>query len=292
VILQYGKYDWISQVVIVFLLGIVVVLCLYPIAYVFSMSISDPRRIAFETLWLWPKGFSLLAYRRIIDNPSIWRAYGNTIYYTVFGTGLNVVLTTSLAYALSRKDFAARNIVMFIVTFTMLFSGGLIPLFILVTKLGIYNTRLAMILPTAVIVWNTIITRTFFVGIPDSLAESAKMDGANDLTILVRIIIPISTAIIAVLCIFYAVGHWNSFLNALLFLPDAKLQPLQLFLARLLVNDEALLEAGGEEALDMTYIQRQLKYVAIIVTILPITAIYPVFQRYFVKGVMIGAIKG
>ena len=290
--LRYGKYDWFSQVIIVILLCLVVILCLYPIVYVFSMSISNPRRVAFETLWLFPKGFSLIAYRRIIDNPSIWRAYANTIFYTVVGTSLNVVLTTSLAYALSRKDFAARNYIMAMVTFTMLFSGGMIPLFVLITKLGIYNTRWAMILPPAVAVWNTIIARTFFAGIPDSMGESAKIDGANDLTILARIIIPISTPIIAVLFIFYAVGHWNSYLNALLYLPDNKLHPLQLFLAKLLVNDEALLEGGGEEALDLTYIQHQLKYVAIVVTILPIIAIYPVFQRFFVRGVMIGAIKG
>jgi putative aldouronate transport system permease protein len=293
VTLRYGKYDWISQVLIIALLCLVVVLCLYPLLYVFSMSISNPRRIAFETLWLLPKGFSLASYGRMItENPSIWRAYSNTILYTVAGTGLNVALTTCLAYALARKDFAARNIVMAMVTFTMLFSGGLIPLFVLVIKLGIYNTRWAMILPTGVAVWNTIIARTFFVGIPDSLGESAKIDGANDITILVRIIIPISAPIIAVLAIFYAVGHWNSYLSGLLYLPDGRLHPLQLFLARLLVNDEAMLQAGGEEALDMTYIQQQLKYVAIMITVLPIVAIYPLFQRFFVRGVMIGAIKG
>lgn len=288
----YGKYDWILQIFFIIPLVLVAIACLYPVLYIFSSSISEPRRLAFETLWLLPKGLSLQAYREVINNPSIWRAYGNTLYYTFFGTLVNVVLTTMLAYSLSRKDFAARNVLMFIVTFTMLFSGGLIPTFILITKLGLYNTRWAMIIPGAVAVWNTIIARTFFVGIPDALAESAKLDGANDLVILFRIIIPMSKSIIAVLIIFYAVGHWNSYLTALLYLPNSDLHPLQLFLAKLLVNDEALLEAGGEEALDLSYVLDQLKYVAIMIAVLPILFVYPLFQKYFVKGVMIGAIKG
>lgn len=289
---HYGKFDWIFQLVIIIPLLFVVAACVYPILYVFSSSISDARRLAFETLWFFPKGFSLQGYREIFNNPSIWIAYGNTLFYTLFGTLINVVLTTMLAYVLSRKDFPARNVLMFIVTFTMLFSGGLIPVFILVTKIGLYNTRWAMLLPGAIAVWNTIIARTFFAGLPESLAESAKLDGANDITILFRIIIPMSTAIIAVLIIFYAVGHWNSYLAALLYLPNSDLHPLQIFLAKLLINDESMLEAGGVEALDMTYVLDQLKYVAIMVVILPILCIYPLFQKYFVKGVMIGAIKG
>ena len=290
--MKYCKFDWIFQTVVIIVLILVALLCVYPILYVFSMSISDAKRITFETLWILPKGLSLKAYGYIFDNPELWTSYGNTLFYVVFGTILNVVLTVFLAYALSRKDFVARNVLMFFVTFTMLFSGGLIPLFVLITKIGIYNTRWAMLLPTAVIVWNTVIARTFFSELPFSLVESAKLDGANDLVILFRIVIPVSNAIIAVLFIFYAVGHWNSYLNALLYLPDKKLQPLQLFLAKVLVNNDVALAAEGSASTDMTYIQSQLKYAAIMVAILPILSIYPMFQKHFVKGVMIGSIKG
>lgn len=289
---HHARSEFFIQLIFIVPLTLIAIGCLYPIVYVFSKSISEARRIAFETLWLFPKGFSLVGYGEIFNQPSIWKAYGNTLFYTFFGTLINVVLTTMLAYSLSRKDFTARNVLMFLVTFTMLFSGGLIPTFILVTKLQIYNTVWAMLLPEAIAVWNTIIARTFFVGLPDMLAESAKLDGANDLVILAKIIIPMSKAIIAVLIIFYAVGHWNSYLTALLYLPDSDLHPLQLFLAKLLVNDESMLEAGGEEALDITFVTDQLKYVAIMVAIIPILCIYPIFQKYFIKGVMVGAIKG
>lgn len=289
---HHARSEFFIQLIFIVPLTLIAIGCLYPIVYVFSKSISEARRIAFETLWLFPKGFSLVGYGEIFNQPSIWKAYGNTLFYTFFGTLINVVLTTMLAYSLSRKDFTARNVLMFLVTFTMLFSGGLIPTFILVTKLQIYNTVWAMLLPEAIAVWNTIIARTFFVGLPDMLAESAKLDGANDLVILAKIIIPMSKAIIAVLIIFYAVGHWNSYLTALLYLPDSDLHPLQLFLAKLLVNDESMLEAGGEEALDITFVTDQLKYVAIMIAIIPILCIYPIFQKYFIKGVMVGAIKG
>lgn len=289
----YGKSDTVAQIIIAFVLALIGMICIYPLLYVLSMSISNPIRIAKETLWLFPKGFSVLAYRKVFENPQIWRCYYNTIWYALVGTTINVTLTVMLAYPLARSDFRARHFLMFMVTFTMLFSGGLIPLYILVNKVGIFNTRWALVLPTAIAAWNTIITRSFFQGHPDSLAESAKLDGANDMVILVRIILPISQAIIAVLTIFYAVFHWNSFFPALIYLPDSKLHPLQLFLMKLLIqNDTAMMEEGIEEALDKLFVAQQLKYAAIMITVAPIIMIYPFMQKHFVKGVMIGAIKG
>jgi len=291
--LNYGKSEIGIQTFIVVALVFVGIICLYPFLYVLSMSISNPMRIAKETLWLLPKGFSTLAYQKVFESPQVWRSYYNTLWYALIGTTINVALTVTLAYPLSRRDFRMRNFLMFLVTFTMLFSGGLIPRYIVVNKIGIYNTRWALILPTAIAAWNMIIARTFFQGLPDSLAESAKLDGANDITILRRIIIPISQAIIAVLTIFYAVFHWNSFFPALIYLPDGKLHPLQLFLVKLLIqNDTANLEDSIDEAVDKLFVAQQLKYSAIIVSVLPIITIYPFLQKYFVRGVMIGAIKG
>jgi len=266
---------------------------LYPFLYTFSMSISDPMRAIAKQVWLFPKGFSLATYKLAFENQQIYTAYMNTIIYTVSGTSLNLVLTLMGAYALSRKQFFIRDPLMFFIAFTMFFSGGMIPSFLLVTQLGIYNTRWAMILPSAVNAYNLIIARTFFSTISDSLEESAKLDGANDIHIMLRIFIPLSKAIAAVMVLFYAVGHWNSYFNALLYLPSSKLIPLQLFLFRVVVkNETAMMMMGIGDAFERSIATMLLKYAVIIVTILPIICVYPFAQKYFMRGVMIGAIKG
>lgn len=269
----------------------VVIICLYPIVYVFSMSISTPLAAAKMEVWLLPKGFSLSSYKLVFANPDIWRAYYNTIWYAGVGTFLNVIFTISLAYPLSRKNFSVRIPITFFIVFTMFFSGGLIPTFILINKLEIYNTRWAMILPGLIGVYYVIIARTFFQSLPESLIESAMIEGANEFTILRKIIIPLSMPIIAVLILFYAVGHWNSYFSALIYLPDKNLQPLQLYLRRVLIEysqDAAGSMVPGEEK---SFASMQVKYSIIIVAVLPILCIYPFLQKYFVKGVMIGAIK-
>lgn len=236
-------------------------------------------------------GLNLGAYQKVFAEKAIWTAYGNTIFYTVFGTAINVVMTTMLAYPLSRKKFMGKNLVAMFVTFTMLFSGGMIPSFLLIKNLGLYNSRWAMLIPGAISVYNMILARTFFAGLPDSLNEAAAIDGAGDLTILLKIVIPISKPILAVLTLFYAVAHWNTYFSALLYLPDLDLQPLQMYLVRLLVQNQQLMADAGQDALELAVNAMQTKYATIIAVIVPILCVYPFLQKYFAQGVMIGAIK-
>lgn len=270
-----------------------VIITLYPFVYVFSMSISEPIHVIAQEVWLYPMGFSLGAYKLVFENPEIWRSYYNTVWYAAVGTALNVVMTLLGGYPLSRPKFFLRNYIMFFISFTMFFSGGLIPLFILIRKLGLYNTRMALVLPTAVSAWYIIIARTFFRStIHESLHESAIIDGAGEFRILMQIVIPLSKPIIAVLALFYAVTHWNSYFAALIFLPSKELQPLQLYLVRVLIQASEELLGNMDTGLSRTSYAMQLKYATIIVAVLPIVCVYPFLQRYFVKGVMIGALKG
>jgi putative aldouronate transport system permease protein len=266
---------------------------LYPFVYTFSMSISSPVYAVQNVIVLLPKGFSLESYKLVFRDSEIWRSYYNTLWYTGVGTSINVFLTVLSAYPLSKKQYFLRNTLMIFVAFTMFFSGGLIPSFILVTQLGLYNTRWAIILPGAISAWNLILARTFFESIPESMDEAAVIDGASQLRILTRIYLPLSMPIIAVLVLFYAVGHWNSYFSALLYLPDKTLQPMQLYLRKVLTmaNNEII---GSQMAIgyERSLATMQLKYTVVIVTILPIICVYPFLQKYFVKGVMIGAIKG
>lgn len=289
--LNYGKGDWIAQTVIVVIMGLLAVICIYPMIYTVSMSISDPMQIALKPVIVMPRGFSLKAYQQLLSKPAIWRYYGNTIFYTVIGTLVNIVLTVMLAYPLSVKSFSGKKVVTVLVTFTMLFSGGLIPTYMLISNIGLYGTRAALILPTAISVFNMIIARTFFAGISPSLAESAKLDGANDIQILFGIILPVSKAIIATLTIYYAVEHWNSYLPALLYQPDSSMHPLQMFLVKVLIQADQALVSGYEEGSDRSFVEQQLKYCTIVVSVLPIICVYPFFQKYLAKGAMMGSIK-
>ena len=279
------------DLLILLIMLLVIVVCLYPLVYVLSMSISDPLTAARREVWLLPKGFSVSSYQIIFENQQVWRSYYNTIYYTVFGTIINVVMTIILAYPLSRRNFFLRNPISIMVTFTMFFGGGLVPSFILINQLGLYNTRWAILIPSAISAYNMIIAKTFFQSIPESLIESAKLDGASDLRILFSIVFPLSMPIISVLVLYYAVGHWNSYFPALLYLNDADLQPLQLYLRRILIENTGELSGDMAISVDKSLAAMQLKYSIIIVSTLPILCIYPFLQKYFVKGVMIGAIK-
>ena len=273
-------------------LTIATIATLYPLIYVFSMSVSDVFNVARRNVWLLPKGFSLDAYDLIWKRPEIWRAYGNTIWYTSVGTSINLVFTMLLSYPLSRKQFVWRNGLMLFIAFTMWFRGGMLPTFILVNSVGLYNTRWAMVIPNAIIVWNVIITRTFLqANIHDSLVESAKVEGANDFYILLKIVVPLAKAIVAVNVLFYAVMHWNSFFNAILYLPEPDKQPIQIFLRNILIQNQGTIESILEDNIERALIGEKLKYAVIIFTMLPIMAVYPFLQKYFVKGVMIGAVK-
>lgn len=270
------------------------VITLYPFVFVLSMSISDPVAVVRREVFLLPKGFSLDAYRTVLNDPVVLRSYYNTIWYTGVGTTLNVVFTVMAAYPLSKRNFSARRVLMFLFVLTMFFSGGLIPLFVLVVKLGLYATRWAIVIPPLIATFNLIICRTFFQTLPEDLFECARIEGAGEWRIVYKIVAPLSKPIIAVLVLFYGVNHWNSFFPALLYLPKADLQPIQLYLRRVLIqaSPEAVQQFETGEAGEGIMAMVQIKFAVMIVAVLPILLLYPFLQRYFVKGVLIGALKG
>jgi putative aldouronate transport system permease protein len=237
---------------------------------------------------LWPIGFSLNGYRKIVSDAAFYTGYGNTILYTFCGTVLNVILTVLAAYPLSRREFFMRKFFTLVFMFTMFFGGGMVPSYIIVTKLGLYNSRLAIILPGLISTWNLILCRTYIMSVPEEMFDSAKVDGCSDFRFLLVILIPLIKPIIAVLIIYYGVGHWNSWFSALLYLSDATKHPVQIYLRKLLIQSTNELAASTYD-LESTL---QVRYCAMFVTVLPILAIYPFFQKYFTKGVMVGSLKG
>jgi putative aldouronate transport system permease protein len=283
--------DVVTDVVVWLSMIIVLVITLYPFVYIISMSISGQEHVLNKSIWLYPKSISFHAYRQVFANPNLWQSYSNTIFYTVCGTLINVAMTVMAAYPLSRPKFVVKKFFMLMIVITMFFSGGLVPLFILIQNLGLYNTRWALLLPGAISAFNVIIARTFFQTIPESLHESAKLDGANDASVLTRIVLPLSKPILAVLTLFYAVGHWNSYLPALMYLSDSRLHPLSVYLIKVLIeNNTQMLEGMMEQSTRSIY-AIQIKYAIIVVAVLPIVVIYPFLQKYFVTGVMIGSLK-
>lgn len=266
----------------------------YPIIYVLSASISSPQALVAGKVWLWPVDFSLEGYKAVIEYKKVWTGYGNSIFYTAIGTVINLVMTVAAAYPLSRKDLRGRNAIMLLFTFTMLFSGGMIPSYLLINNLGLLNSRWAMLLPSALSVYNVIVTTTYFrTNIPDELLESARIDGCSDFKFLTAIVIPLSGAILAVMALFYSVSHWNSFFDALLYLSDPKKYPLQIVLREiLLLNTASDLTTGVADETARLYLNELLKYALIIVASAPLLIMYPFVQKYFVKGVMIGSVKG
>ena len=284
-----------SKIVYLFILLILFVLCfatLYPFIYTLSLSVSDPLAVMRNQVTFLPIGFSFKSYMIILEDNSIWQSYYNTIWYTLVGTALNLIITIMGGYALSRKHFSAVPFVMVLITIPMFFGGGMVPNFILVNLLGLYNTRWAIVLPMAASSWNIIITKVFFqASIPDSIPEAAKIDGANDMQTFLRIIIPVSQPIIALITLYAAVGFWNSYFPALVYLSNTKLMPMTIMLRKLLNLGQSLQLGIAEGSDEILMYAMQIKYSAIIVTILPIICVYPFLQKYFVKGVMLGAIK-
>ncbi|MBQ9290177.1 MAG: carbohydrate ABC transporter permease [Clostridia bacterium] len=266
----------------------------YPLYFIVIASVSDPTAVYAGKVILWPARFTLEGYQRILDYESFFTGYRNTVIYTVVGTTVNVLITIPGAYALSRKDLVGRNIFMMGVTFTMIFSGGLIPTYLLVISLNLYNTMWALILPVAVSAWNLIVARTFFQQtIPDELLEAATLDGAGNTQFFLRVVLPLSKSIIAVMVLFYAVNHWNSYFNALIYLKSAEKYPLQLVLRNILFENS--LGDMVEDASTLALQQRLgdlIKYGIIIASSLPLLILYPFLQRFFIQGVMIGAVKG
>ena len=275
-------------------LTIAFLLVAYPLYFVVIASVSDPIAVYEGRVILFPIKPTLEGYRRILSYSTLFTGYKNTLLYTLVGTSINVVLTITAGYALSRKELVGRNVMMMGVMITMIVSGGMIPNYLLVRSLKIYNTMWALILPGAVSTWNLIVTRTFFQQtIPDELREAADLDGCSDTAFFLRVVLPLSASIIAVMILFYAVNHWNSYFNALIYLSSTAKYPLQLVLRNILivntlddmVNDVAT-QAAQQRMGDL------IKYGMIIISSLPLLILYPFLQKYFVQGVMIGAIKG
>ena len=278
--------------IVVAILGLIV---LYPLIYILSSSFSAPSAVASGKVVLFPVDFSLRGYKAVFEYQSVYTGYRNTIFYTVVGTMINISLTMIAAYPLARRNLPGKGFFTFLFTFTMMFSGGMIPNYILMKELKIINTAWCMLLPGAISAYNLIVTRTFIQNsIPEELLEAAQIDGCTDAQFFFRFVLPLSKAVMAVITLYYAVHHWNAYFNAFLYLNKRDLYPLQIFLREILimnsVNTEMVVDTQMQEA--MQGMADLLKYSLIVVSTAPILCIYPFLQRYFIKGVMIGSLKG
>lgn len=269
-------------------------LALYPFLYVVFASFSDPwQLVKHKGFLIRPLGFSLEGYKAVFGNRSIFTGYTTTLINLFAGTSLNIILTLFAAYGLSRKNFLFKKPITVLVVFTMFFSSGIIPRFLVVRSLGLYDSRLAMILPTAINVFNLVIMRTAIEGLPDSLEEAAMIEGANDFDILFKIVVPLIKSTIAVLVLYYGVAHWNQWYQSLMYIQTRKKYPLQLVLREILIGNsfESMAAGGADSSGESVVIGEVIKYATIVVSTVPILTIYPLLQKHFVKGVMVGAVK-
>ena len=295
VAIKPSRGDRIFDVLNVVVLLLVFVFVMFPLIYTVSCSLSDPGMVVGGKIVLLPRKVTLIAYERVFKNQLLLSGYINTIVYTLLGTAINLFLTTITAYPLSRRDFKARRPITLLFTFTMLFSGGLIPTYLLVSSLGLVNTMWALLLPGAISAWNMLIMKNFFQSsIPLELYESARIDGADNIRILTSIVLPLSMPIIAVMVMYYGVSHWNSYFDALIYLNDRFKYPLQLVMRSFFLNTDYAEQgaAGDESGVTALLVAETMKYAIIVVASLPMLCLYPFLQRFFVKGVMLGAIKG
>jgi putative aldouronate transport system permease protein len=275
----------------IILLGVVLV-TLYPFIHMAAVSLSSNIHILKGEVSFYPKGFQLDMYKLVLKDPRIGTAYWNTIVYVVVGTTISLIVTSLGAYALAKKDMLFHRGFTLIIIFTMFFSGGMIPTFLVVKQLGVIDTIWGMVLPGAVSTWNLLIMRTFFSNIPAELEESGRIDGLNDIGVFFRIVVPLSQAVFATIGLFYAVGLWNNFFLPLLYLRDQSLFPLQVILRNIVLAGQ-MNQAGTAAVGDANVVlEESLKFATIMVSTVPILLVYPFLQKYFVKGVMIGAVKG
>ena len=279
------------------LVAISVITVLYPLVYVISCSISDPVQVGAGNVVLFPKDITLIGYKRVFQDQNIMLGYGNTLFYTVVGTLINLVVTVPCGFALSKPGLPMKKFLLFIFMFTMYFSGGMIPQFLLIRDLKLYDTRLVLLLLGAFNCYNCIICRTFFSSIPQELGEAAEIDGCGTIQYFVKIVLPISQALLGVMVLYFGVGHWNSYFNAMMYTADANLKPLQLVLRGILVESQSsaamMADAASDEYMaQQQMIAQQIKYAVIVVSSLPMLILYPFLQKYFVKGVLIGSVKG
>lgn len=278
-----------------FVMFLVIVLMVYPLYYCAIVSVSSGMAVTRgEVIWR-PVGFDLTAYKVVFGNGQILRAYGNTIYYTALGTLINIAMTALCAYPLSRPHLKGRQAINFLLMLTMFISGGMIPMYLQVKTLGLLDTVWAIVLPGAVSTYNMIIMRTFFASIPEDVHEAAQIDGASPFQTFLRIILPLSQTIMATLVLFYAVGHWNGYLSALLYLTDSRKMPLQMVIRKMVIDSDiaSMTTANSASSSAETLItESKLKYAIVMISILPMIVVYPFLQKYFVNGVMIGSVKG
>ena len=285
--------DRVFDVIVYALLILITIATLYPCWYVVMASVSDPVALYNGSkLLLWPRGFSLEAYKLILQHAMLWMSYGNTLIYVGASTALGLSLTIMASYVLSRSYMPGKNIFLTMITITMFFGGGLIPTYLVVVGLGLVNTRWAMILPGLLSTYNIIMMMTYFRGIPASLEESARIDGANDWVILIKIMIPLALPVIAVIALYIIVANWNSYIPATIYLRDRKLFPLQVILREILISGTSNLDTETSGYDNFSAYSEAVKYATIIASTIPVLCIYPFLQRFFVKGVMLGAIKG
>ena len=286
--------SYIADAIIVIIMLALMFITVYPLLYTVFASFSDAKQLLkLEGPMWWPlEPFTLRGYELTFQNAKLVPSIFNTLFYVIVGTLGGLVITGMAAFVLSRKNFMLKNIIMKLIMFTMFFSGGIIPLFFVVRQIGIYDTRWAFLLPWIMSAYNMIIMRTFFLGIPESLEESATLDGATDLQIFFKIYVPLSTAVIAVIAMYYGVAWWNSWYQSLVFQPSNSLWPLQMILREVLITNTKSASTDVTSMAEESYTRELVKYCTVVVSTVPILIIYPFLQRYFVKGVMIGAVKG
>lgn len=283
-------FDIIVHVIAIILLVVI----MYPLILVLSSSISDPQLVSTGKVLLLPKGITFDGYAQIFKNKDILTGYGNTIFYTIIGTIVNLLVTVPAGYVLTKKTVPGNKFFMMLFMVTMYFSGGMIPSFLLVNGLGLYNTRLVLVILGAFNTYNCIICRSFFQAMPRELEESAAIDGCSVIGTFVKIILPLSKALIGVMVLYFAVVHWNSYFNAMIYIRDDAKQPLQVFLRRILIlaQTQADMEEAAEYAQSLSNLEALMRYAVIVVSSLPLLIVYPFLQKYFDKGVMIGSVKG
>ncbi|MBE7033251.1 MAG: carbohydrate ABC transporter permease [Ruminococcaceae bacterium] len=292
--IKRSKGEIIFEIFNIIFLAVVAIICLYPMLYVLLASFSKPSELMSHSgLLIKPLGFYTEAYKEVFARESIWVAYGNTFIYVIAGTIISLILTATFAYVLSRKGLYWNKALSIFALITMYFGGGMIPTFLNVIDLGLYNTRWAILLPTALSTYNMIIMRSGFAAVPTALEEAAEIDGASPFRTFVSIVLPLALPTVAVIALYYAVAQWNAWFNAAIYLMDTDLLPLQLFLRKILqdTNISEFTAGGGVASGDTLMLAEVIKYAVIIVSVVPILLLYPFIQKYFTKGVMVGAVK-
>jgi putative aldouronate transport system permease protein len=291
--IKESRVDFVFLIAVYVLLGVALIIVVAPLLHILSSSFSSPEAVSSGQVFLWPVDLSLQGYQAVLSNPEILTGYGNSLFYTLAGTVISTILTIAIAYPLSRKNFMGRNVIMVLILFTMLFSGGLIPTYLVVQELGMINTRWSLLIPNAIAVWQVIIARTYFrSAIPDELTEAAELDGCGDLRFLWSVVLPLSKPMIAVVALMYAIAQWNAYFDALIYLKDSALYPLQLVLRNILILNTQSTIADPALQMERQRLADLLKYSLIVVASIPVLLIYPFVARHFTKGVLVGAIKG